>query len=189
MAVNSRESLWMLGHPFNRVCEIARESRGRGLAVSGVPRMCAEGIGLRRWPEDDWQHDLPEELPLNLTPGDRRPRVSRVRSQASVELGSELRVNRERLIALNVGQALPESNGQVGPLGLRQAEQLCEYGRRHWLMVAPSPPRRKLANTAILVMHLVLVQRANYLFSRPPVPPRSQPNATQVQRTPIRPTY
>ena len=51
--MNSRESRRMLRYPFNRLCEIGRESRRRGLAVFGVPRMRVEGIGLRRWPEDD----------------------------------------------------------------------------------------------------------------------------------------
>lgn len=95
MAVNSCERCRPLGHSFNRAREIGRKSIHRGLAVFGVPRLRVQGIGLRRWPEDDGEHALPAELPLDLAPGDRRPRVSRVLGQSPIKLGSQFWLNRE----------------------------------------------------------------------------------------------
>ena len=119
MTVYSCERCRPLGYSVNGAREFSRESRRRGVAVSGVPRLRVEGIGLRLWPEDNGDHALPAELPLDVAPGDRRPGVSRVLGQSSIKLGSQFWLDRERLIALGVGQALPESNGQIGSLGLR----------------------------------------------------------------------
>ena len=117
--VHAHERGRPLRHSINGAREISRESRRRGVAVFRVPRLRVEGIGLRLWPEDDGEHGLPAELPLDLAPRDGRPRVSLVLGHSSIKLGSQFRLDREGLIALGVGQALPESNGQVGSLGLR----------------------------------------------------------------------
>lgn len=71
MTVHARERCRPLGHSINGAREISRESRRRGFAVLGVPRLRVEGIGLRLWPEDDGEHGLPAELPLNPAPRDR----------------------------------------------------------------------------------------------------------------------